>query len=272
MKKYNNLLIFIIAITSIPIFIAIIVSIKNPINIETSNDWISFYGSYIGSIIGVIGVFIVMRVDQTQRNSERRDQLFIKNIELYQKLLKIFKLRNLNKMKSDFELIKKEKEWILLDVKTKSEIEKTIALINKYNETNGLWDTILSFSYHNLYDYFKIPMTLYDESHDIEHEIEDTPHEILEEVTNLLIGYLKINAFDEEMTLLISKEELKMELKKHNLSYVIEKNFNSLFDTINSFDTSKELILYQKGREKLFSQNLKIVKSIESRIDSVLTY
>ena len=57
--------------------------------VEVDNDWIGFYASYFGSIIGVIGVFAVMRSDQEKRINERKDDLFLKNLNIYREILSL---------------------------------------------------------------------------------------------------------------------------------------------------------------------------------------
>lgn len=59
----------ILTILIIPIIVALIMELNLFWKVETDNDWIGFYASYIGSIIGVFGV---MRINQRKREEERR--------------------------------------------------------------------------------------------------------------------------------------------------------------------------------------------------------
>ncbi|WP_214801999.1 hypothetical protein [Exiguobacterium sp. s194] len=51
--------------------------------INWNSNWIGFWGSLIGSFIGVLGVFITMKVDQEEREKERKQDIFISNLSTY---------------------------------------------------------------------------------------------------------------------------------------------------------------------------------------------
>lgn len=66
------------AIVVIPIIIGIIVSIPGVSWLETSNDWIGFWGSYIGAIIGGLMTLLVLSATikdshQTQEKIRRQE-------------------------------------------------------------------------------------------------------------------------------------------------------------------------------------------------------
>lgn len=79
--RKNRLIYTIIAIIISPILVSILCKVAdyNPIkliNIGENSDWISFWGSVLGAIFGVVGTFFVLQVQLTSdKNKERLKEL-----------------------------------------------------------------------------------------------------------------------------------------------------------------------------------------------------
>lgn len=260
-------------VSILPILISLITSIKSPIHIETDNDWIGFYGSYVGSILGVLGVFIVMRIDQLHRKAEKSDELFLKNIEIYEGISKAYKTGNLNLIKETIDTIRANNAWLLVDTKTKSDVDKTIKLMQKYNLQIGLHDMVTTYVYNNLSNFFLVNMSVYDESTEQEIEYQDTPQEIIFEVASILFKYINNSPYEEEQYLIsISKEELMKELDEYKLTGLVSDTFDGLYDKVLAYNDSKELQNYINGRNGMYDYFNKMAQRIEQRIKDVLSY
>jgi len=76
MKKYwkEILLTLIVAFVLIPLIIAWLLSFRL-INTDTTNEWIGFWGGYLGSILGgVITLYVMWKTLQTEKNNREREE------------------------------------------------------------------------------------------------------------------------------------------------------------------------------------------------------
>lgn len=83
--KENGIIIILIMVIGIitPIIIGIVVSTQSTMWLETDNDWIGFFGSYIGGIVGaIIGGVVAYKVAQYGFKSQRELDKESKVIEL----------------------------------------------------------------------------------------------------------------------------------------------------------------------------------------------
>ncbi|SET61736.1 hypothetical protein SAMN05660297_02943 [Natronincola peptidivorans] len=71
-KKYKSILTLSIIIVLLPIIINFILLIKTPIPVAENNDWISFFGGYIGGVTTLLGVWFTIdyyrKKDEEERN------------------------------------------------------------------------------------------------------------------------------------------------------------------------------------------------------------
>lgn len=81
--------IIIIIILVIPVGVGIGVSLPIFMNIENSNDWIGFWGGYLGAIIGgIVTLYVLWRTVNDNENARKNDErlhFFEKIIELFSK-------------------------------------------------------------------------------------------------------------------------------------------------------------------------------------------
>lgn len=76
MKKYwkEILLTLIVAFVLIPLIIAWLLSFRL-INTDTTNEWIGFWGGYLGSIMGgAITLYVMWKTLQTEKNNREREE------------------------------------------------------------------------------------------------------------------------------------------------------------------------------------------------------
>ncbi len=62
----------VVSIIAVPILVNILMMIPTPITQGDTGDWISFYGSYIGSILGLFGVVITIAYMSDQAKKDRK--------------------------------------------------------------------------------------------------------------------------------------------------------------------------------------------------------
>ena len=177
-------------------------------NIDNS-DWVSFLGSYLGSIIGVSGVFLVTKMDQKEREAEKKDELFFNNISLYRSissLMKVSKLTGLKKMMSEF---KSNSDWSMVDVFTKKKLETIEDSLCFCDEDMGLFNTVKAFVKNNLFNEFKVNMYSSGNEFSEPIEYEDMPDEILYAITNIIVNSSEIDLIhDNIINICISKDKM----------------------------------------------------------------
>jgi putative Mn2+ efflux pump MntP len=72
LKKKFLKSIFVLSLFVIPLFIGWIVSFNFVNWLETSNDWIGFWGGYLGGLFTLIGVLITINFSKTDSNEKQR--------------------------------------------------------------------------------------------------------------------------------------------------------------------------------------------------------
>jgi len=273
MKEKRSYIILITGIVLFPIIIGIIVSIKLPNGIETRNDWIGFFASYIGSIIGVLGVYFVMKIDQRQRESERRDDMFLKNFEIYKSISSALKQNLLTKIGDDITEIKKSDNWWLIDSMTKKKLEQLSSLFFYKDEKDGLLNTLSDYVFKNLSDELKLPMTHNERLTDQTIYYEDVPHEIVETVSDILYRYTVCDLeYDDIVEISITKLNLKNEFDKSIKISAYDKKMDIIYSKICDFNFSSELKSFQNGRNDLLNQAKNMAVEIDNRIEKILSY
>lgn len=73
------LIVIVLSLFTVPIFINLIMNYKTKFEVAGSNDWIGFYGSYIGAIIGGLVAFGVAHIQIRHQNEKDRLQERLNN-------------------------------------------------------------------------------------------------------------------------------------------------------------------------------------------------
>lgn len=268
-KKYIQIVFIIILF---PILTAIITSLKSPFEITISNDWIGFYASYIGSIIGVVGVYLVMRLDQKERNRERDDERFFTNIDTYRRLAQILKQRDLYIMEKDLRVMLESENWENIDIKTSNEVKKIKSEMYYCDEHRGFSNSLIDYIYSNLKDVLKVNLRHYDEAADEVVWYEDLPTEILDKFTNAVINNYNVDFYENKFELELSKNDLINKFENESELSHCNENIDIIFDKLSNFESSNELKNYLMRRDKIYSRIANISKLIDKRIERVLSY
>ncbi|MBN2796448.1 MAG: hypothetical protein JXR88_13635 [Clostridia bacterium] len=268
----DKLIIIMIAV-AIPIVIALLMEFSIIWKVETDNDWIGFFASYLGSIIGVLGVFEVMRIDQRKREQERKDELFIKNIELYKNIVQLLNVSKIDKLKKSFDEIKKNSKWDFLDTSTKKTIKNLESRIDYCDEVKGVFYAIEDFIRGNLFDELKIPMYSNGNEYSDSFEYEDLPQEIILDIANVVFNNSDKD-LDYEYTFVIniSKEEMLEKFEKGSYSKGYGNKIDSIYSKIQSFNTSQEWGKYVSNRTRMFKELRILSENIKKRIEELLDY
>lgn len=271
MNITRNKLIF-IAI-SVPIVVALLLEFNLFWKIETDNDWIGFYASYVGSIIGVFGVFEVMKIDQRKREEERKDELFLNILPLYRKITLSIQVDKLSKLKGRLNEIRSESVWNMVDSSTKNKLIQIEGKLGTSDELNGLYYTIRSFIESNLYDEFKILQTSQVDEFNEPIEYEDFPNEILEELTNIVFSNLNVE-FDLEnvIEISVSKDKLLAKFEEINITQGYGNKMDIIYTKLSLINKSKEWSDYISNRQAIFKQLSDLRTQINNRIERVLNY
>lgn len=79
-KNYNNKIVMIMMVVFIPIFVNFLMSLPCSWAKGAVGDWISFYGSYLGALIGGIVAFGVARIQIDAQKTSEKNALIIQQL------------------------------------------------------------------------------------------------------------------------------------------------------------------------------------------------
>lgn len=273
MNNKKKIILILVSIILCPVIIAIATSIKSPFNIETNNDWIGFSASYVGSLIGVLGVFLVMNVDRKQREKERRDNMFYENIEIYKSISKFLNKSLLNEINEDINLLMESDQWMFVASTIKNELRSLKIQISKCDEEYGLWETLRSYVYKHLHDEMKVSLNAYDSKLDEDFEYENMPMEIVDTLISIMRIYMKTNVYGQEyFKISISKKQLLDEFKRETYTKGYEKQIDSIHEKIIGFSSSKERTNYIHARSKTYKKVKSLSHNINKRVEELFNY
>lgn len=257
----------------IPIIVALLLEFNLFWEIETDNDWIGFYASYVGSIIGVFGVFEVMRIDQRKREEERKDALFLNILPLYRKIASTIHVEKLSKLKEKLNEIRSESNWDMVDSSTKNKLKQIEGKLGNSDECNGLLYTIRGFIESNLYEEFKILQRSPGDEFNEPIEYEGIPNTILDELTNIIFNNSNKELGSENFIVIsVSKDELLEKFEEINYTKGYRDRMDDIYLKIIHINESKEWINYISNREAIFKQLSDLRTQINNRIERVLNY
>lgn len=74
-KKNWKLILLFVVLPFIPIIVNILMSFSTPYTKGKIDDWIPFYGSFLGAIISVAGIFLVTRIQTDKQEKLIQDQI-----------------------------------------------------------------------------------------------------------------------------------------------------------------------------------------------------
>lgn len=272
MKITTRTKIILIAI-SIPIIVAVLLEFNLFWKVETDNDWIGFYASYIGSIIGVFGVFEVMRIDQRKREEERKDELFLDNLPIYRKIVSSIQVEKLSKLKEKLTEIRKEVNWNMVDSSTKNSLKQIEGNLDYSDESRGLFYTVRAFIRRNLYNELKTTQYSPGDEFSESVEYEDVPNEILDEVTSIVINNSDIEiVYENSIALSISKDKLLERFEENNYTKGYGDKMDAIYTKLSHIKESKEWSDYISKRTAIFKQISDLRNYLNNRIEKVLNY
>lgn len=274
MKSNSKLTILVIfCILLIPIIIASMMELNLIWKVETDNDWIGFYASYIGSIIGVFGVFAVMRIDQRKREEERKDELFLNNIYLYRKLSSSLSVGELFKLSERLSEIRNESNWNMVDTSTKHKLKQIEGNLDYSDESSGLFYAVRDFIRSNLYNELKVTLYSPEDEFNESVEYEDIPNEILDEVTCIVINNSDVElVYENFIKICVSKDKLLEKFEENSYAKGYGDKMDTIYTKLSRIKESKEWSTYISRRAAIFNQIHELKSSINGRIEKVLSY
>lgn len=272
MKITTKIKIIIIAI-SIPVIVALLLKFNLLWKVETDNDWIGFYASYIGSIIGVWGVFEVMRIDQKKREEEWKNELFFNNIPIYRKIASSIYVEELFKLKEKLTEIRSEDNWNMVDSSTNNKLKQIEGNLYYSNESYGLFYAVRDFIRSNLYDELKITLNSPENEFYDSFEYEDVPNEIFDEFTNIILRNSDIElVYENVIDISVSKDKLFENFEENTYTKGYGDKMDVIYTKLLLIKESKEWSDYISNRAETFKQIRDLRNQINSRIERVLNY
>lgn len=272
MKNKMRTRIIIIAISA-PIIVALLMEFNFIWKVETDNDWIGFYASYIGSIIGVYGVFEVMRIDHIKREEERKDELFLNILPIYRKISLLIKVEKLYKLKEIFTEIRNEDNWIRVDSSTKIRLSQIERNLDFSDESGGLFYAIRDFINSKLYNELKV--TTFSSGNEFSEsvEYEDVPNEILDELTKIVLVNSTIELeYEDIIDINVSKDELLEKFEKNSYTKGYREKIDIIYTKLLQINESKEWSDYISKRSAVFKEISDLSNQIINRIEKVLNF
>lgn len=270
----KNKVILAILVVIFPIIVEIMTTMGIEFfSVETSNDWIGFFASYFGSIIGVVGVYLVMKMDQEKREEERKDNLFLQNIELYYKILKLFETKYWGNLVQEIYKLKTSSDWEKIDINTKGKIEKIYKEIDYCSDGEGLLKFLEDYIKNNLYEELKIPWVYYNEVNDEVTNDYDLPGDLIEEFVFIFCNsYIFDFEFENSIELKITKEKLVKKLSSSKYLKKATENIDAIYLKLKKIDSSEEWEEFIKRRNGLEREISNLKESINDRINKLLNY
>jgi hypothetical protein len=264
--------ILIIAI-SVPIIVALLLEFNLIWRVETDNDWIGFYASYFGSIIGVYGVFEVMRIDQKKRQEERNDELFLNNLEIYRKIALSLNVKGLDELKEKITKLRSEESWSIVDSSTKNKLKRIEGNLYDCNESDGLFYAIRGFVSSNLHEELKITLSSPGDEFNEPFEYEDVLNETLDEFTNAVLRNCNVELVYENLfEVSIEKNKFLESLEKNSYTKGYGDKIDAIYKKLSQIEKSTEWWDYISKRSLLFKQLSELRTYIDTRIEKVLNY
>jgi hypothetical protein len=272
MIKMTRKTIIITAAIIIPVLVSVLMEFNIVWEVETDNDWIGFFASYIGSLIGVFGVFEVMRLDQRKREEEKKDDIFFSNISIYRKIATALQVDKLHKLNGQLSELRSESNWNMVDNATKNSLKHIESSLYYSNEIQGLFNAIREFIQGNLYDELKIArlysMDEYGEP--IEHE--DVPDEILFAFTNCVLKNSDIKLDYDVISMSLSKDKLLEKFDEDDYTKGYGSKIDAIYDKLLRINESKEWSHYVSERRATFEEIKNLKNKINNRIEKALNY
>lgn len=264
--------IIIIAIL-IPVIVALLLEFNLIWEVETDNDWIGFYASYVGSIIGVYGVFEVMRIDQRKREKERKDVLFLNNLPIYRKIASSINVERLYELKKKLTEIRSDENWNMVDSSTKRKLKQIESNLYYSDEHHGLFYTVREFISNNLFDELKEPLNSPVNEFNESFEYDGVHDEVLDAMTGIVINNSDFEIiYENNIELRVSKDKLLEKLENDAYTKGYEKNIDVIYTKLSNIKGSREWSDYISKRAATFKQITDLRNYINSRIDNLLNY
>lgn len=233
MKKIIYFVLIIVVIICTSVAVQVMMSLPRLWNYAGSPDsWLGFWGSLLGSLLGVIGAYLVMSVqlqlDKKQHYEEKIDNTFFNLIDLFQSIREVAK----KDVTSSYKKIEKARDEF---VAYKQETEKFKKIEQKKHfflqEINICKDKIERFSPNTDLDKYFV-----NNLEAIKSTIEEEKFEDLEKQLNQWGGQINRLNNDKPMSNIMNEIEA---IDREVESYVPEFEYDEIFDIVNGI-LSKE--------------------------------
>ena len=253
------------------IFVALVMEFNLVWNVETDNDWIGFYASYFGSIIGIIGVYVVMKMDQAKREEERKDELFLNNLPIHRKISSSISVRRLYELKNKLPEIRSDDNWNMVDSSTKSKLKQIESNLSNSDEQNGLFHAIRNFIIKNLSDELKDTLHSPEDEFRESFEYDGVHDETLDNIANIVCLNSDVD-YENNIELNISKDKLLEKLEDNHYTKRYAESIDIIYTKISNIKESQEWLDYISKRDATFKQITELRDYINSRIINLLNY
>ncbi|WP_047375052.1 hypothetical protein [Exiguobacterium sp. ZOR0005] len=233
--------------------------------VYSNSNWIGFWGSIIGSFLGVMGVFSTMRWDQQKREEERKQDIFLSNKEIYIELITTLKKSSISTIALDLNKLKRSRDWHSLNKHNKIQINKVLSEHCKINEDEGLESTLRTYIIEN------IDFEFTEEKPDRGRDGEDyfLKDYAIDGLLSVLFTRIKkdIEFVSDMEEILISQEDLQKTMSIYLGLSSFTKNSESIYDSLLDLFDSNIWKSYKEGREEMFQHIDNIKKELIVRLE-----
>ncbi|XCA84092.1 hypothetical protein ABKJ26_03100 [Exiguobacterium mexicanum] len=244
---------------------------------DLSDDWIGFWGSLIGSLLGIVGVYATMRLDQIKREAERKQDLFVSNISVYTELVNTLKIQELNLLLNKLLELKSSEKWYGLNRTTKLMIEKIVSESRNKTEYDGLRNVVRTYIINELRTEFTVKFLnrtyILEDGKILTLDDEDIEFTAVDQLVELLIPRLvnNINYMDDDEMeyVLNSYEQFRRDFSSRENLNNFSKHADIIYETLLKLPSSTIWKIFVTERGLLFREINEFKKEIEIKIENL---
>ena len=237
------------------------------------NDWIGFYGTYFGSMIGVMGVYFTMRLDQQKREKERKKEMFLNLLPTYIEIEQVLSYSKLDDVKSGLRAVQKIENWKLLDTELKKRLLRISKTLTERGEQLGVLYMIDDFVRSRLYKEMTSKRMQYFPGPDEEFEVEDVSNDEIQDMATLISRFVDVNLeFEDTIVIQMSLEQFIEALNRDKRLTLLVDRAPLLYEMICDLPESSSWEKYLKKRQETFQEINTIRVILERRIADSLSY
>lgn len=264
-------------IYSISGFIVVLIGVAILLKFDLSDDWIGFWGSLIGSLLGIVGVYATMRLDQIKREAERKQDLFVSNISVYTELVNTLKIQELNLLLNKLLELKSSEKWYGLNRTTKLMIEKIVSESRNKTEYDGLRNVVRTYIINELRTEFTVKFLnrtyILEDGEILTLDDEDIEFTAVDQLVELLIPRLvnNINYMDDDEMeyVLNSYEHFRRDFSSRENLNNFSKQADIIYETLLILPSSTIWKIFVTERGLLFREINEFKKEIEIKIENL---